>query len=195
MLNILFKLILLPVAMCDPQMSGPSIGPSRFETMCSRGSLVFIYPLHALLWFSNWFYYQLQCGTRRWVDRASARAGLRWCVQGVDWFLFNITHYIFFSGVLIDFITCCNVGPADEWTEHRPEQVWDDVLQGVIGFIYSCNNYIFFSDVLIYFVTSCNVGPADEWTEHRPEQVWDNVLKGVIGFYLLSPTAYLIVIF
>jgi len=71
------------------------------------------------------------------------------------------------------------VRPADEWTKHWPEQVWDDVLKGVIGFIYSCNNYIFYYDVLIYFVTSCNVGPADEWTEHWPKQVWDDVLKGV----------------
>ncbi len=69
--------------------------------------------------------------------------------------------------------------PAHEWTEHPPEQVWDDVLKGVIGFLDSIDQFNYYWDVLIYFITCCNVGPADEWTEHRPKQVWDDVLKGV----------------
>ncbi len=100
-------------------------------------------------------------------------------LKGSIGFIYSCNKYIFYSDVLIYFVTSCNVGPADEWTKYRPEQVWDNVLQGVIVFIYSCSNYIFYSDVLIYFVTCCNVRPADEWTEHWPQQVWDNVLKGV----------------
>ena len=52
-------------------------------------------------------------------------------LQGVIGFIYSCNNYIFYSDVLIYFVTSCNVGPADEWTEHWPKQVRDDVLQGV----------------------------------------------------------------
>jgi hypothetical protein len=61
------------------------------------------------------------------------------------------------------------VRPADEWTEHRPEQIWDDVLKGRLVF----QLYPPITFTLNSIITCCNMRPTDEWTE----QVWDDVIK------------------